>query len=412
METIDAASKAPKPKEVLAEEEFLIGIFWPPVWEYTNDDQYQVIAEANVDLVQNVLGSGLDTEERNLRMLELAERHGLKLSVADPRVHGSDQDMADMVAAYKGHAATFGYYIKDEPIIAQLGEMAGKYNKLLELDPKKTPYVNLLPQVADEPYESGYIREWVRQAGADRLRYLSYDNYPFLLHDTFNENYYYNADVIRRAGLENGIKTASYLQSIGVENGYRRPSADDMRFSVYSYLAYGFKYVTWFTYWTPSDRSEPFSIAIIDPEGNKTDLYEPFQQLNGEMKQLGRTLIHLDAMEVYHSGSVVPPKVERIPDNFFWQLADGSESAIVTYFNDQNTGKPYVMVVNKSLKESKTLDFLLASSVAGVAEISKETGEPVPTNFERQKGRISGTFLPGEGKLYALDAELTSGSGM
>ncbi len=405
--TFDITVRAHKPREPQTEDKFQIGIFWPPVWEHTNDAQYQAIKEANVDVIQNVIGSLLDTEERNLKMLDLAERHDLKLSVADPRVNGTDQDIADMVATYKDYWATFGYYIKDEPRIGQLVEAAGKYHKLLGLDPEKTPYVNLNPNIYGDIYENDYVREWVRKVGADRLRYLSYDNYPFGLNDTFNEHYYDNANIIRRVGLENDVKTASYLQSIGVVNGYRRPSPDDMRFSVYSYLAYGFKYVTWFTYWTPTNRSETFTNAIIDPDGNKTDLYEPFKQLNGEMKQLGKTLIHLDATEVYHSGSTTPPgDVERIPDNFFWQPVNGDDSIIVTYYNDKRISKPYVMVVNKSLKESKTLAFRLAPSVTSVAEISKQADELLPTNFNPGTGDISDTFLPGEGKLYALNDDL------
>lgn len=404
--------KPHKLREEQTEDEFLIGIFWPPTWEYTNDQQYQWIKEANVDILQNVLGSGLDTEERNMKMLDLAERYGLKVSVADPRIRGTDEEIKEVVETYKDYWATGGYYIRDEPGIGELSREAHIYKEVLRHDNTKNPYVNLFPNIYGKEYESGYVRAWIEEVGSENLRYLSYDNYPFLANDGFDNNYYDTADIIRRVGLEYDIKTASYLQSIGYGSSpsnvhHRTPSEADLRFSAYSYLAYGFKYVTWFTYWTPTNRGEYFEDAIIDPNGNKTVRYEPFKQINGEMKQLGKTLIKLDAVEVFHTGETMPtPSTKLLPDNFYVQPVNSNDEMIVSYMLHKENGKSYVMVVNKSLKEAKDFNLKVDSAVAGLKEISKIDGSELVANFNPETDILSDHFLPGEGRLYLLIGEL------
>ncbi|MCQ6559927.1 discoidin domain-containing protein [Paenibacillus mendelii] len=398
------------------EEELLIGIFWPPTWEYTNLEQYQWMKDAHIDVVQNVLGSGLDTETRNMTMLDYAEQVGLKVNVADPRIRGTDAQIKEVVDTYKDYWATGGYYIRDEPGIGELDREAHIYQEVLKNDSTKNPYVNLLPNIYGDLYESDYVRAWVKavgnnEAGVPNLKYLSYDNYPFLK-NSFDNGYYDMADIIRQVGLENNIKTASYLQSIGFgslgsteeQMHHRRPSAQDLSFSAYSYLAYGFKYLTWFTYWTPTERGEAFTNAIITPDGQKTDLYEPFQRLNAEVKQLGKTLIHTDALQVYHSGAVMPTtKTQRVPDDFLLRPVNANDELIISYMVHKDTGKSYVMVVNKSLTESLSSTLQADPRVTNVQEVSKVTGEEEATTYDPASGNMTIDLLPGEGRLFVLE---------
>ncbi|WP_420872004.1 discoidin domain-containing protein [Cohnella rhizosphaerae] len=386
------------------QDRFLIGAFWPPVWSFTNDEQYAAMKEANIDYVQNVLGSELDSEPQNLKMLDLAAAHGLKVYVADPRVNGSDLDIETMVQTYMDHPATGGYYIKDEPGIGGLPDAAARYAKILAVDPDKVPYVNLLPEQAVANYEQDYVRSWIKQAGAGKLKYLSFDHYPLLAAGGFSAGYFNNLDIIRRAGLEADVKTSSYLQSVGIPGGLRRPNEAEMDYVAYANLAYGIKNVVWFTYWTPTNRGEPFTNAVIDPQGNKTDLYEPFKAMNARMTQLGKTLIHLDATQVYHTGASLPAGTAPVPSDFIAQPANASDESIVTYFTHRETGKHYLMIVNKAYKDAsaKTLSFKL-DGISGVSEVSAETGEPVAADYDAATGLLSGAFAPGEGRLYAIE---------
>ncbi len=387
----------------IADDKFLIGIFWPPVWEQTNDKQYSTIKEAHVDYIQNVQGNLLDTKERNLKMLLLAKKFGLKMIVADSRVNGSESEIKAMVQDYGKYNATIGYNIADEPGIDGLSAVSNTCKRILNQDNKRILFVNLLPEWAVPNYESDYVARWIEKAGKGNIKYLSFDNYPFFKNGTFRDSYFKNLNIIRQAGLRNGIRTASYLQSIGIADVYRRPNAVEMEYSAFVNLAYGIKNVIWFTYWTPTNRGEVFTNSIIDPSGNRTDLYEPFKKINGEIQQLGKRLIKLDAVEVYHSGSKLPDGVEQIPDTFLWQPDNKSDELIISHLKGVKSDEEYIMVVNKSIIQTNKFFFHIRKPVLRILEVSKVTGKNIRTNFDLKTRLMSEEFLPGEGKLYQLE---------
>ncbi|MDR2038482.1 MAG: hypothetical protein LBQ60_11225 [Bacteroidales bacterium] len=383
-------------------DKFLVGIFWPPVWEHTNPEQYQTIKEANVDYIQNVLGGLLDTEERNIRMLELAEQNGLTMYVADPRVRGSEDDIIAMMDTYGKYKAVSGYYIVDEPGINGLDDIARRYKTILSYDKNVTPYVNLFPHWAGpvaEDYENAYVGKWIELCGKENMKYLSFDSYPFMHDGTFRESHYINLDIIRKAGLNNNIKTSCYTQSVGIPGAYRRPDATDLRYSAFSSLAYGIKNIVWFTYWTPTNRGEVFTNAVIDSLGNRTDLYEPFKKINGEMKQLGKTLVQLDAKEVYHTGNT-PEGCLPLPDNFVFVPQSFEGDFIVSYFTDKKNGKEYVMVVNKSLNKDKKLHITLNDRYKKVKKVSPVTGKPDQLKLTGKS--FDDALPPGDAALYHI----------
>ncbi|MEC5145122.1 hypothetical protein [Chitinophaga sp. 212800010-3] len=383
-----------------------VAIYIAPNFSMTTDVQYQMIRDANVDLIIDISDQATPTDK--LTMLNMASNHGLKMIVADQRVNGTDADITAMVNTYMNHPATAGYYIKDEPTVSQLQDAATRYNKILAVDNAKIPHVNLFPSYATGAlgsinYETDYVDAWIQKVGPSNLRYLSMDDYPFLSNGTFREVPYFNdLDVIRRLGLKYHIKTSAYLQSIGSSIGLRRPNADELRYSVYSTLAYGVKLPVWFTYITPVNNFETFTNGIIDMSGNKTDLYDPFAALNAQMRQLGRVLSGTDAIAVYHTGTSIPTGTSRPPANFLWQVQGAANAVIISDLVNPVTGKEYIMVVNKSFVSSNTFTFNTGADVANVTQVSRSTGLEDATNFSAATHVLSDNFLPGEGKLYAL----------
>lgn len=389
-----------KPKEI--GDEFQIGIFWAPVWEHTNLKQYKIIEDANVTYIQNVLGSLLDTEERNLEMLRLAGKCNLKMFVADSRVNEGKADIEAMINTYQKFRATSGYYVVDEPDLKGIEGAARKYKTILEFDSLAVPYVNLLPLWAISDYNT-YVNQWVETCGSENLKYLSFDCYPFMADGSFRDSYYPNLDVIRKAGLKNNVKTSCYLQSVGIPNVYRRPSVADLRLNVFSCLAYGIKNAVWFTYWTPTNRGEVFTNAIIDSCGQKTDLYLPFKQLNRQMRQLGKTLIGLDAVNVYHTGTKIPEEAEKLPSGFIVSPVNPETELIVTSFVQKTTQHKYVMIVNKSMKTPEIVRMNIDAKISGIKEISSVSGKPVNIQINSMEHTIALKLLPGEGKLLRMD---------
>lgn len=378
----------------VAAQDFRIGIFWPPVWKHTNEAQYRTLAEAGVDIIQNVESTDLNTPEKNLRMLDLAQATGMKVYVSDPRVKGSEADIRAMVDTYRQHPATAGYYIRDEPDSALLGWAISTYRTLAALDPHRVPHVNLFPDFAVKEYETAYVNRWVEGVGADKLKYLSFDIYPYKVKGRLEKTYYRNLDIIRRAGLRYRVPTSSYLQSFGIVGIYRLPTEDEMRLNVYSNLAYGVKNPVWFCYATPTGQGEQkFLNSVIDSLGQKTHLYEPFRRFNLEMKQLGKTLEKLDAVEVFHTGDSLWTGATALPADYFWQVNDRHVHWILTRFLSPEK-REYVMVVNGSFTRSAEPDF--RTDLREIHEISKTDGKL------RRIRKITGAFLPGEGRLYQI----------
>lgn len=381
------------------EDKFLIGIYVPPPLAYTNDEQYKAIHETHIDNIQNTESTDLNTVEINFKMLDLAKKYDMKVFVSDPRVRGSDDEIREMVKTFKDHPAVAGYYIRDEPDSSLLDWAIKTYRTVAAADPTRTPYVNLFPDFAVQDYEKKYVEKWIEGVGAENLKYLSFDNYPFKTRGRFEKTYYNNLDIIRRAGLKYGVKTSAYLQSFGMGTEFRRPNKDELRYSAYTILAYGIKNPVWFCYWTPN---ETFTDCIIDPKGNKTDLYEYVKEINWEMKQLGPTLIHLNAEEVYHTGDSLHRGTQHPPADFLLQPTDKKSEVVLTYFKDQKSPKKYVMVVNRSFKYAKELSFEVKGSVRSISEISKKDGKKIKSPFDKKKHLLSQRFLPGEGRLYEI----------
>lgn len=391
--------KAPTKKQAF-ENEFRIGIFWPPVWEHTNQAQYKIIKDAHINYIQNVLGSQLDTEERNRKMLELAEKNGLKLFVADPRVNGSSDDIKAMVECYRKYPAMSGYYVVDEPDVKGMDGAAKKYQTILSLDRQAVPYVNLLPSWAVPDYDN-YVNQWIEKCGKENLKYLSFDCYPFLVDGTLRNTYYQNLDVIRKAGLKIGVPTSCYLQSVGIPGAYRRPSEADMRLNVYSCLAYGIKNLVWFTYWTPTGRGEKFTNAVIDSCGKKTDLYVPFQKLNLRISQLGKTLINLDALSVFHVGKEVAAGMEALPSDYVLQPESHNAELLLADFKEKTAHKQFVMVVNKSVQQPVSLPFHLKSGKQ-IREVAPASNGSKKSRYDKRSQKLYVDLLPGEGKLFEI----------
>lgn len=393
-------------------DQFLISIYGPPPAKLLNEEQYQVIKDAHVDIILNI-GPGVNhNREGNFKTLDMAQKFGLKVYAYDERIGQGEAKIKEMVNDFKGHPALGGYYITDEPDTARLAGAIKLQNLVKSLDPSKDSYINHLPDWAiedKESYEHSFLPRYIDGVGKDKLNYLAYDNYPYKRKQRSEKTYFNNLEIIRRVGLKYNVKTSSCLQSFGMGlKGVvelRRPNADEIRMNVYSNLAYGIKNAVWYTYYT-QDNVNPNAMrmyeSVIDSIGVKTDMYEPFKKMNGEMKQLGKTLINLDAMEVYHTGDSLWLGTKLPPADFIAQVSDKKAEVILSRFVDKTSGKQYLMVVNRSFKKPAQLTIQLKGALKKVTEISNVTGKPVKAPYDAKKRSISESFLPGEGKLYAL----------
>ncbi|MFD0716190.1 Ig-like domain-containing protein [Paenibacillus sp. GCM10027626] len=185
----------------------------------------------------------------------------------------------------------------------------------------------------------------------------------------------------------------------------RVPNEDDLRYNIFTNLAYGSKGLMYFTYKT---SPYPYFIdGIIRPDGTRYQSYEWARKLNEQLLHLGPTLKRLTSREVYHhSPGNLPRGTTALPQDFSWQPNQANVPQIISTFHDEE-GTIYIMVVNRDINVTggpspgnRTLTFNLDSSINHVVEISKESGQEIPALFNASTGVLSAEFAPGEGKLY------------
>jgi len=236
--------------------------------------------------------------------------------------------------------------------------------------------------------------------------FMMYDHYPFGVSGGISTDYYSNMEIIRRQSLAASIDFWTYIQSVGITGALKAPTEGEMRYQVYTSLAYGAKGINYFTYETPSGQGEAFHDGILLPDGTKNASYTYAQTINAEVLKLGPKLLSLTSRAVYHTGTL-PGGTTALPSSFFLQPSNPSDPLVIGYSTDTD-GRRYIMVTNRDTINSRTVSFVLPSKPGAVTEVSKTTGTEVSTNYNVSTGTLSSSFAPGEGRLYALP--LTSGN--
>ena len=245
--------------------------------------------------------------------LDACHAAGLKAIVSDPRVGGYDWQhvdakvararVAELIGQVRNHPAVFGYYLRDEPPASFFPGLATVSGFVKELHPGVWPYINLFPNYADasqlgtKTYDE-YVEKFIEVCHPP---ILSYDHYAIMEGGGFRGEYFANLESIRRAAVKHKLPFWQIVLSVGCLN-YREPTAADMRFEVYTSLAYGARGLAYFKYFTPGAGN--YRNGPIDQFGHKTPMWQIMRQVNLQVGKLAPTLLNLASDRVYHFGKV------------------------------------------------------------------------------------------------------------
>ncbi|MCQ6562780.1 hypothetical protein [Paenibacillus mendelii] len=345
--------------------------------------------------------------------ITLKTPHGGSISAFSPTGRPSDAYIETLVDHYKDHAAVLGYNLIDEPFGELYPMLKETSDRIKALDPGRMIYTNhyalneegthyySLEGTPPMGYED-YYKNWI----ATNPDMISYDYYPFKKEGFDEKVHYQTLAFFREQSLLNGLDFWAYIQSVAYDYFHiLEPNEPQMRFQIYSTLAYGAKGYVYWTYCTPTGADPELAQihdAIILTDGSKNETYEYAKTINGEILNIGSVLLSLTSLAVYHTG-VVPPFTEPLPEDFFWQLAGGESAVplIISYFENE-TGRKFIMVVNRDLEQAQSLTFSLSAELQAVQEVCKSTGNEIATTFHAAEGTLSVSLAPGDGRLYAL----------
>lgn len=336
------------------------------------------------------------------RDLDLCQAAGLKAIVSDKRASDYDWRNVDEAAARSNitslvdevgkHPALYGFYLRDEPG-ADLFPGLGKVASLIhELAPGKWAYINLFPnyasaaQLGNENYRA-HLDKFVE---ACHPTVLSYDHYALMDDGSLRNGYWQNLEQMRGTGLKNHIPFWNIVLSVAHFN-YREPTAADLRFQVYTTLAYGGRGIAYFTYMAPAIGN--YRMAPIDQFGNSTRTWDDLRNVNLQVGKLAPTLLKLTSDDVYHFGKV--PDESHGPGAK--SLIESAEGEFMVGDFTHADGSRYVMVVNKDYNLSRHCNLKFRSAPKRLQHVSPYSG---------QLGEFSGEQLwlaPGQGVLLKLD---------
>jgi hypothetical protein len=334
--------------------------------------------------------------------LDLCQAAGLKAIVSDPRASNYDwkhvdeavarKNIAKLVADTGQHPAVFGYYLRDEPsadLFAGLGTVAGL---IRDLAPGKWPYINLFPNYANAQQlgTSSYEEHLERFIATCHPALLSYDHYALMDDGSLRHGYWQNLEQMRAASKKHGLFFWNIVLTVAHFN-YREPSAADLRFQVYTTLAYGGRGIAYFTYFAPQVGN--YRAAPIDQFGKTTLTWQHLQNVNLQVAQLAPTLLQLTSDRVYHFGSVPDGATGSTPGAVVKGMSAGEFLAGDFTHAD---GNRYVLIVNKDFVKSRHCAPQFQTPVRHVQMVSPYTGDLTDFGGEQQ------WLAPGQGVLLKL----------
>ncbi|MBP1996988.1 cohesin domain-containing protein [Paenibacillus eucommiae] len=342
--------------------------------------------------------------------MTLPRNGGGNWSAFSPTSDLSDEYIEAFVNHYKSNPALLGYNLVDEPFGDIFPTLKKTTDKIRTLDPDHMAYVNLYALCEDcfhyytgsNDFVNGGYQNYVNGWLDTNPDIISFDEYPFREDGVFDEvTHYKTLEYFRERSLLYDTDLWAYIQSMKSDYfGMVQPTESQMRFQIYSTLAYGAKGFVYYTYHTAGTDD-----AIILPDGSKNVTYNYAKNINAEVLNLGTALLSLTSKDVYHTGGV-PPFARALPSTYFWQPSGtGPEMPMIVSRFENEDGREYVMVVNKDMENAHSQSFALSTLPDSVREVSKTTGLETTAAYNAGTGVLSADFAPGEGRLYVLDEE-------
>ena len=386
----------PLPPSTFKQDNFVIGAScWPPFPDNDElDARYREIAEANFTLVIGPMAGD------KAKHIKLCGKYNLAAIVDCFRAPFDNLPTSD---------ACWGYRLSDEPATSDFPMLRKQATALRKARPSKLGYINLFPNYADPERQLGaptydeYVAKFVDELDP---AVLCMDYYPFFKPGKDGrDGYCDNLETMRKYALKKGIPFWNWFNSLPF--GYHTdPTEAQLRWQIYTALAYGAKGVIYFNYNTPPPLTEfPKGGGLIDHAGRRMQKWYQAQRINAAIKNLAPTLMRLTSTSVVRvkpgdhpttilnetplksiARDAVDPPLDYLVGAF--RHADGRRAVLLCNYHFAYTAWP-------------TVEFDIP--VADVKEVDQATGCEVPVRDDSPN--MPGTQISldaGEGRLFLL----------
>ena len=191
--------------------------------------------------------------------LDIAHRHGLRAQLQDGLISPANledpakkEKLDALVDRVKNHPALYSYFITDEPNATNFPSLGRLVSYLRERDPSHLAYINLFPTYASNA-QLGNKGDTVTAYNEHLRQYIdivkpaliSYDHYQFAVVGDATD-YFLNLALIRRASLQAELPFLNIVQACTWSKHMRVPVPDEMRYLVYTTIAYGAQGISYY----------------------------------------------------------------------------------------------------------------------------------------------------------------------
>ena len=311
--------------------------------------------------------SEYSTMEEVETALDAANKVGIQLIIACPELR---KEPEKTVRRFMKHPAVAGYFLRDEPVVADFAALAAWAKRIQAVDNSKFCYLNLFPTGGEEHLKFLGVqnyREYVSRFNKEvPLPFLSFDHYPVLGDNVLKAEWYENLEEFSDEAAKVGKDFWAF--ALATKHGpYPIPTQASLRLQLYSDLVYGAQGLQYFTYWTPAgDSFYDYQHGPIGLDGKRTEIYDLVKEMNAEIKSIAGIFLGAKILSVRHTGSVIPRGTKRLTNlpEKVKVLDTHGYGAIVSLI--ENGDKKYLTIVNRSLKDTMELTFYADPSVKRV----------------------------------------------
>ncbi len=421
-------------KSTFKQDQFVISFWVDPPADEQMDKRYKEIADAHFNLVLG--GFGAKTEVNVNRQLDLCEKYGMKAIVSLPGyVKGAiagGEAAADVKRheSFPDHKACWGYMLRDEPSAEDFPNLSYMVDYLRENRPGKLAYMNLFPnyaspkQLGTESYKEHVVR-FVTEVNPD---VICMDHYPYMEPDISALNldqtsdwvldkenplidkisrlgYCENLAVLREVALEKGIPFWNFFNVMPFGH-HSDPTEAQLRWQVYTSIAYGAKGVLYFCYQSPpGSHGSTFEKggAILTVNGRKTRHYEEAKRINYAIKNLGNTLINLESTAVHRITRKDDPDV-ILKGTGINSLSKGDYLVGEFLHSD---GRRTILINNYSYAYTTWATVVFDAEPRDVFEVDQNTGlEEILIDDSPDMDGLQISLNSGAGRLFILPKEI------
>mmetsp|Transcript_28819 Transcript_28819/g.66595 ORF Transcript_28819/g.66595 Transcript_28819/m.66595 type:complete len:425 (-) Transcript_28819:33-1307(-) len=298
-------------------------------------------------------------------------------------------------AASKAGSSFWGLQVRDEPSVADFSALAQQLASFKSAYPDKLGFINLLPNYASPaqlgaPTYGAYVDAFILTV---KPQILCVDHYPNFLADEQTGNasmsgYRENLSVLRERSLQAGIGFWNFFNTMPF-GSHTDPSEAQIRWQVFTSLAYGAKGVLYFCYWTPKGSEFIKGGAIMMPVDTIDNYvrgphYFHAQRINSVLVNYGAVLLRANSTAVYLVDGSSDPKavlasspVESIGDTPWSGGAAWDEAYLIGEFRLEDS-RTALVVHNHRFDSNLWPTIVFRNASAVVLEVDRSSGEIVP----------------------------------